>query len=242
VGVRAGQPSGSDRLNLVETLRAAAPWQRLRGRPPGLARLALRKDDLRVTRYLRRSETTVIFSVDASGSAALQRLSEAKGAVEQLLIDCYARRDRVALVVFREHAASLLLPPTRSLTRVRRSLLRLAGGGATPLASGIAAAGALAIEARKHGSLPIVVLMTDARGNVARDGAQGSASGMSDALEAARGMRAQQITSLLLDTSPRPRAPAQRLAAELGARYLPLPYLDAAGIAAEVRALSRGTV
>lgn len=237
-GVRAAPPSAAERLNVIETLRAAAPWQRLRGRRPGYSRVLLRKDDLRVTRFERRSETTVIFSVDASGSAALQRLAEAKGAVEQLLIDCYARRDHVALVAFRERAASLLLAPTRSLTRVRKSLAQLAGGGATPLASGIDAASALALTARKHGSLPIVVLMTDARANVARDGEHGSSTAMQDALAAARELRAHVIASLFLDTSPRPREQAQRLAAELGAVYLPLPYLDAAGISAEVRALS----
>jgi magnesium chelatase subunit D len=238
IGVRRAPPSSTERLHVLETLRAAAPWQRLRGREAGGGRVVLRKDDLRVRRYERRSETTVIFSVDASGSAALQRLGEAKGAVEQLLIDCYARRDHVALVAFRERAASLLLAPTRSLTRVHKSLAQLAGGGATPLAAGIDAAAALAVCARKQGSLPIVVLMTDARANIARDGEHGSASAMRDALAAARELRAQSIVSLFLDTSPRPREQAQRLAAELGAHYLPLPYLNAAGISAEVRALS----
>jgi magnesium chelatase subunit D len=238
IGVRSAPPSAAERLHVLETLRAAAPWQRLRGREPGAGRVVIHRDDLRVRRYERRSETTVIFSVDASGSLALQRLAEAKGAVEQLLIDCYSRRDHVALVAFRERAASLVLAPTRSLTRVRKSLAQLAGGGATPLASGIDAAGALALSARKQGSLPIIVLMTDARANVSRDGEHGSASAMRDALAAARELRGQLIASLFLDTSPRPREQAQRLAAELGAHYLPLPYLDAAGISAEVRALS----
>jgi magnesium chelatase subunit D len=239
-GVRAAVPSGAERLNVVETLRAAAPWQRLRAseRPSG-QRVAVRKQDLRITRYQKRSETTVIFCVDASGSAALQRLAEAKGAVEQVLIDCYARRDHVALLAFRDRSASLLLPPTRSLTRVRRSLAQLAGGGTTPLAAGIDAALELALSARKRGSFPIVVLMTDARGNVARDGAQGLAAGTQDALASARALRVASITSLFLDTAPRPGAQAQRLAAELGARYMALPYLDAAGISEQVQALAR---
>ena len=239
-GVRAAVPSGADRLNVVETLRAAAPWQRLRARERARGqRIAVRKEDLRITRYRKRSETTVIFSVDASGSAALQRLSEAKGAVEQVLIDCYARRDHVALIAFRDRSASLLLPPTRSLTRVRRSLAQLAGGGTTPLAAGIDAALEQALSARKRGSLPIVVLMTHARGNVTRDGTQDVVAGMQDALASARALRVASITSLFLDTAPRPRAQAQRLAAELGARYMALPYLDAAGISEQVQALSR---
>jgi magnesium chelatase subunit D len=92
-------------------------------------------DDFRVTRYKQRSETTTIFVVDASGSAALHRLAEAKGAVELLLADCYVRRDRVAMIAFRGPGAELLLPPTRSLVRAKRSLAGLPGGGGTPLAS-----------------------------------------------------------------------------------------------------------
>jgi magnesium chelatase subunit D len=139
-GTRPGQPLPGERLNLVETLRAAAPWQPLRraerARASGGQRIEVRRDDLRIGRFQQHSETCVIFSVDASGSLALQRLAEAKGAVEQVLADCYVRRDQVALIAFRGARAELLLPPTRSLVRVRRTLAGLPGGGTTPLAAG----------------------------------------------------------------------------------------------------------
>ncbi len=132
-GVRSGEPRDGARMNVVETLRAAAPWQRLRrggtdahDRP---ARVEVRREDFRLTRFKHRSETTSVFVVDASGSSAMHRLAEAKGAVEMLLADCYVRRDRVALVAFRGRNAELELPPTRSLTRAKRSLARLPGGG-----------------------------------------------------------------------------------------------------------------
>ena len=126
----AGSPRPARRLNLVETLRAAAPWQPMRRRErggAGAARVEVRPDDFRVTRFKQRTRTTTIFVVDASGSAALNRLAEAKGAVELVLADCYVRRDHVALLAFRGRGAELLLPPTRSLVRAKRSLAGLAG-------------------------------------------------------------------------------------------------------------------
>ena len=137
VGVRQAALRDGLRLNLVATLRAAAPWQTVRRRELGIAgssRVVVRRDDIRITRFKKRSETTTIFVVDASGSSALQRLAEAKGAVELLLADCYVRRDRVALVAFRGPGAEIVLPPSRSLARAKRSLGGLAGGGAVSCA------------------------------------------------------------------------------------------------------------
>jgi magnesium chelatase subunit D len=244
-GTRAAEPRSGERLNVIETLRAAAPWQplrqkKLKARASHFRRIEIRREDFRVTWFIQRTETRVIFSVDASGSLASQRLAEAKGAIEQVLIDCYARRDQVALVAFRGTTAVLLLQPTRSLARVRRSLADLAGGGATPLAAGIDAALALAIDARKQGQTPLMVLMTDGRANVGKDEKPGAATAAMDALKSARAVRAADIRCLFLDTAPRPRTQARDLAAQMGARYLPLPYLDAAGISRHVRSLAQG--
>lgn len=96
--VRRGEPRGRARLDLIATLRAAAPWQALRRQetPHLSAAVLVRREDPHVTQFSQRSETTTIFAVDASGSAALHRLAETKGAVELLLADCYVRRDSVA--------------------------------------------------------------------------------------------------------------------------------------------------
>jgi magnesium chelatase subunit D len=248
-GVKAGLPGGGARLNLIETLRAAAPWQRIRrasvspkarrageSAPPRRAEVAVRAEDFRVTRFLQRSQTTTIFAIDASGSSALNRLAEAKGAVELLLADCYVRRDRVAVLSFRGRAAELLLPPTRSLVRAKRCLSRLPGGGGTPLAAGIDAAFALAEGLRRRGETPTVVLLTDGRANVARDGTPGRDQAGRDALNAARRLRAAGLAALWLDTSPRAGPQAQALAREMGARYLILPYANSQLLSAAVRA------
>jgi magnesium chelatase subunit D len=238
-GVRRGDPRRA-RLNVVETLRAAAPWQGVRTAGPNERRVAVRAEDFRITRYKRRSETTTIFAVDASGSAALQRLAEAKGAVEQLLADCYVRRDHVALLAFRGTEAQLLLPPTRSLVRAKRGLAGLPGGGTTPLAAGIDAASALAEEARRKGHTPVVVLMTDGRANVARDGSPGRAQAAEDARVSARAVRASGLPALFIDTGPRAQPAARELAGEMAATYLHLPYADAAGISQVVQSVAAG--
>lgn len=226
-GSRAGEPGRDGRIDLVGTLRAAAPWQKLRGGPRD-GRIEVRKSDFKVKRYEQRRETLAVFVVDASGSSAFARLAEAKGAVEHLLVDCYSRRDAVALLAFRGEGAELLLPPTRALARAKRCLADLPGGGPTPIAAGLEAGLSLLEEASRRGKTPLLVVMTDGRANVGLDGTKGRADGERDALEAARKIAARGANALLVDTSTRPRASARELAAALGAQYVPLPRAAAA--------------
>ncbi|MBK8767954.1 MAG: magnesium chelatase subunit D [Burkholderiaceae bacterium] len=242
IGARRGEPQHGARLNVIETLRAAAPWQTLRRREAqaaGLAghgRVRIRREDFHVWRFKQRSETTTVFVVDASGSAALHRLAEAKGAVELLLADCYVRRDSVAVIAFRGQGAEVLLPPTRSLVRAKRSLAGLPGGGGTPLACGIDAAVTLAAAVRARGATPVIVLLTDGRANIARDGSPGRERAAADASVSARRLQLEGFAALLLDTSPQPQDAAHRLADAMGARYLPLPHAGAATLSQAVHA------
>jgi magnesium chelatase subunit D len=291
IGARKGEPRAGQRLNVLETLRAAAPWQKLRQAaaqerrvadaaggagigasastgtatntsPATVAvapapapairvasattqpwaraqpRVLVRKEDFHVARFRQLGQTTTVFVVDASGSAALNRLAEAKGAVELLLADCYVRRDSVAVLAFRGKAAELLLPPTRSLARAKRSLAGLPGGGGTPLASAMDAALALAEQIRRKGETPILVLLTDGRGNIARDGTPGRAQAALDSQAAAAALRLAGITALLVDTSAQPHPAAQALARTMGAQYLALPYAGAQAVSQAVRAVS----
>jgi magnesium chelatase subunit D len=227
-GTRAGDLRRGARLNLIATLRAAAPWQRLR-RPKASdsTSIKVRREDFRVTRTRQRSETTAIFAVDASGSAAFHRLAEAKGAVELILAECYIRRDKAALVAFRGNSAEILLPPTRSLERARRCLSALPGGGGTPLSAGIDACALLADQVRRGGGTPVLVFLTDGRANIARNGTANRSAAMQDALSSARLIRAAGHTALLIDVSPAPHESAQTLAHEMRATYLPLPHARA---------------
>ncbi len=204
--------------------------------PPRASKIEVRASDFRVARVQERAETTTIFAVDASGSSALNRLAEAKGAVELLLADCYVRRDKVAVISFRGRSAEVLLAPTRSLVRAKRGLSGLPGGGGTPLAAGISAAAELADATRRRGGTPVIVLLTDGRGNVALDGTGGRARADTDARQSARRLRAAGHTALLIDTSPLPQTSARELAAEMGAAYLPLPRADATSMSRSVQA------
>ncbi|MHA7871051.1 MAG: magnesium chelatase subunit D [Hyphococcus sp.] len=235
IGAKPGGPRDGGRLDVISTLRSAAPWRKVRARGGDESQIRIYPEDLRIKRFKARTETVVIFVVDASGSSAMNRMAEAKGAVELLLADCYTRRDHIALIAFRGAEAELLLPPTRSLVRVRRALAHLPGGGGTPLATGIATAAALAEKEKRKGKTPFVVFLSDGRGNIGRNGEPGREQAEADALAAARGLRTLECTTLFFDISQRPSPRAQNLSAEMGALYQPLPYADSATVSKRVK-------
>lgn len=233
IGDRHGKLEQGNRLNLLATLRAAAPWQTIRRRETRSQQdtaIIIRQNDFRITQFKQKSETTTIFVVDASGSSALHRLAEVKGAVELVLSECYIRRDQVALIAFRGTKAELILPPTRSLVRAKRSLANLPGGGGTPLAAGIDSAIRLALQIKQQGKTPTVVLLTDGQANVARDGSPGREKAFADAIASAKMASFSNINSLVIDTSPRSHENAKKIATEMNALYLPLPYADASAL------------
>ncbi len=231
IGHKRASSLAGQRLDILATLRNAAPWQVLRRKFSGNNRMIVTRDDFRVARIKQRNEATAIFAVDASGSTAFQRLAEAKGAVETILAECYVRRDRVALVAFRSKKAEVLLPPTRSLERAKRALASLPGGGGTPLASGLDEACALALQVRRAGGNPIVIMLTDGRGNVTRAGEGNKVKALEEAEAAAKIFASEGFDAMVIDVSPEPQKSARALAANMRARYLPMPRASATDIA-----------
>ena len=227
---RKGRPHDGRRLDILKSIRAAIPWQRLRGMMMNeLAggnhlKIHFRAEDLHIKQYLRRCGTVTIFLVDASGSSATQRLAEAKGALEELLVQCYIRRDEVAMVSMRGARAEIVLPPTRSLVRAKRNLATLPGGGGTPLAAGLRSANEMAISLERKGLTPILVIMSDGKANVNLKGVGGRESAHSDALLAAKELRIKNHRLLFVDTSPKPEILAQELSIAMAAEYFPLPF------------------
>ncbi len=114
-----------------------------------------------------REGNLVIFVVDASGSmAARDRMAAVSGATLSLLRDAYQRRDKVAVITFRQQQARLLLPPTSSAHIAGRRLARFDTG-----AEGLLAARELIVreKARDRARRALVVVLTDGRGTAGPD-------------------------------------------------------------------------
>lgn len=182
-----------------------------------------------------------VFVVDASGSMALNRMREAKGAAIRLLQEAYIHRDQVALIAFRGQGAHVLLAPSQSVERAKRELDILPTGGGTPLASALLAAWETARQARGRGiTQATLVLMTDGRANIAWAAPRDEQPGKDEIrreLEALSALlRADGVQAVVIDTQANylSRGEAPRLAQWLNGRYVYLPNAKAAQIASQV--------
>ena len=209
------------------TLLAAVGRQRVPGRPrptPDDVRLAVREG---------REGNLVIFVVDASGSmAARDRMSAVSGAALSLLRDAYQRRDKVAVITFRQEDARVLLPPTSSVHIAGRRLAGFDTGGKTPLAQGLLAARDLVVreKARDRARRSLVVVLTDGR-------ATGGPDPLGRAREAAARLVAEGAAAVVVDceTSYVRLGLAEQLAGYLGAPAVRLAQLRADNLTDVVR-------
>ncbi len=147
-----GAAAGDDDLALVATLR-----ERLATGDPAARRVHVRAG---------RAGTLLCLVVDASGSmAARRRMARVKGALLGLLRDAYARRDRVAIVAFRDARAELVHLPGAPLEHAAGAVRALRTGGRTPLAAGLDAATELIRRdrARDPRGRAVAVVLTDGR-------------------------------------------------------------------------------
>jgi magnesium chelatase subunit D len=225
------------RIDVSATLRVAAPFQPLRRSQAGAdaqsSRVLLRADDLRIKQYRSKAGALFLFAVDASGSMALHRMRQAKGAVHALLQKAYVHRDRVALLAFRGQSAELLLPPSQSVELARRALDLLPTGGGTPLAAALLAAIDVAQQARARGIMQtVLVLLTDGRANV---GLRAGRDQVAEELQTlGRAVVASGIQTIVVDTQRTylSRGEARKLAEWLAGEYVYLPNAQGDQIAA----------
>ncbi|OBG71613.1 hypothetical protein A5700_11530 [Mycobacterium sp. E1214] len=217
---------GAHGLHLFATVLSAAARA---GRGP----LRPRPEDVRRAVREGREGNLVIFVVDASGSmAARDRMAAVGGATLSLLRDAYERRDKVAVITFRQQEARLLLPPTSSAHIASRRLARFDTGGRTPLAEGLLAARALTVreKARDRARRALVVLLTDGRATAGPD-----PLGRSRA--AAARLVAEGTAAVVVDceTSFVRLGLAEQLARQLGAPAVRLEQLHAESLTRAVR-------
>jgi magnesium chelatase subunit D len=147
------------------TLRASAPYQKMRGRKD---MLLIHEEDLRFKQRESKMGHLVIFVVDGSGSMAAQkRMIETKGAILSLLMDCYQKRDQVSMIVFRRERAEMVLSPTTSLEFSLRKLKDMPVGGKTPLTAGLLEAYKLIqrVGMKSPETRFLLILITDGRAN-----------------------------------------------------------------------------
>jgi len=218
--------SGARGLHLFATLLSAAEHT-------GAGPLRPRPEDVRRAVREGREGNLVIFVVDASGSmAARDRMAAVSGATLSLLRDAYQRRDKVAVITFRQHEARVLLPPTSSAHIAGRRLARFDTGGRTPLAEGLLAARELIVreKARDRARRPLVVVLTDGRATAGPDALGRSRS-------AAARLVAEGTAAVVVDceTSYVRLGLAEQLARHLGAPAVRLEQLHADSLTRAVR-------
>jgi magnesium chelatase subunit D len=197
--VRAQPRAKVNDLAIDATVRAAAPMQKDRGRLAG-ERLRLEREDLRQKVRERKIGNLIVFVVDASASMdAEQRMAATKGAILSLLQDAYVRRDRVAVVIFKNRTAEVVLRPTSSVSLARRRLEKLSVGGTTPLTHGLMAGyKVVKTELLRDPTIrPLLVLISDGRGNISMF----KEEPLIEAQKVAAMIDAEEIDALVIDSA-----------------------------------------
>jgi len=219
--VRSTMLRGNPDIALDATLRAAAPYQIQRRSASGLA-VILKDRDIRTKVREKRVGTFLLFVVDASASmGARGRMSASKGAIMSLLLDAYQKRDKVAMVTFRQQEAWVNLPPTTSVELAGKLLAEMPVGGKTPLSAGLVKGYELMKNhlLKEPDARPMVIIITDGRGNVSL----GSRPPVQESLALAEKMAGEKrIQFIVVDSESQGAVTfglAQKLAENLNARY-----------------------
>lgn len=227
-------PVGKPRdISLIASICAAAPYQPIRDH--SRVAVSLKKDDLREKVRTNNKGTKLLFVVDGSGSiGAHERMVAVKGAILSMLEDAYRKRDEVGLVIFRGDHAEYTLPMTRSVLTAYRHLQELPTGGKTPLMHGLRMGHEILIKDANAGFEPVMVILTDGRGNVGLDGGKQTSE---DVTKISKLFEDSRIRTLVVDTETGflRFGRARELSMVLGSEYMVLEDLNAERLSQSVR-------
>lgn len=225
--VRAEQPKGkTSDIAFDATLRAAAPYQRIR--PKNGCAVSIRKEDIRSKVREKRTGSIFLFVVDASGSmGARERMKTVKGVILKILTEAYQKRDKVGMIAFRKNKAEVILPVTRSVDFAQKKLATMPTGGKTPLAAGLSKAeDVLDVLYRQDNTQePVLIIITDGRATtpLAKDG-----NATEDAMVEARRLSQRNLPIALIDTESGfiKLGLAKKLAKEMNATYFQMDKIS----------------
>ena len=188
--------SSSD-IAVLETINKAVLEPENKDAHKNGEKLLIKDENVQFKKRIGKSSYLFIFCVDASGSmGANERMKAVKGVIFSLLHSNYIYRDKVSLVIFRGDNAEVILPPTRSTDLAFKMLKEIPTGGTTPLIKGLIKALEVALEEKrkKTGYLPLIILISDARGHVYYNDA------IDDLIKTGEEIFKNQIDMIIIDT------------------------------------------
>ena len=214
-------------IALLPTIKTAALNQFSREKNDMI--ISVKNSDIREKKRIRKIGNTIIFVVDCSGSMGVaQRMRETKAAIISLLIDAYQKRDKVALITFKQNSAELILPPTSSVELAKKRLEIIPTGGKSPLAHGLMVAEqCIGSELKKQKDCkPLLILISDGRANVSINK---NMNPIEEVEMFAGQIRMKQIESIVIDTENGfvRLEKLVKIADKMGAKYMRIEDLKA---------------
>ncbi|RJS84095.1 VWA domain-containing protein [Candidatus Bathyarchaeota archaeon] len=236
-------------IALLPTLQAAVISGHVNREGTPLIKVA--PEDIRTKVRVYRAPVTVVLVLDVSGSM-VRHLNVIAKAVKILNLEAYRKRDRLALVAFKEESAVVLNGPTTNINVVAGNIRRLKASGATPLADGLMKALEIVIHERRRNRdvIPLVTVISDFLPNIPLKG-PGHLDPIADTLNVARLYKIYRVPLILITTLGWPShieslsaggtALARKIAEISGGRFYLLPQSPerlgrlVSGVVSEVR-------
>ena len=181
----------------------------------------------------------IVLVVDTSANPGTDaRVNAARDAALRLIAAPETAGHQVALVVYCEGGAHVILRPTNSTNVAQAQLENIPSGGATTLVAGLSAGLSMTSRHSNHdpATPPLLVYLTN--GDITAD--EGATDNTREAAtQVAERVGRRYVNTLVVDWSPdaTPRPEARELAECMGAVYFTPAALDAEGLFATVRSM-----